>query len=643
MKVIISADGLMPDDYIRAGCDAALAASPRRCKSDYEMALGGRVEAAQTAGDEQAANAARIMHAAMAIRTPWNKASIIAEDDPFWPTFEFDESAYDYLSRLLGLDPLGESWVADNEARGRAGDLLYQRSVSTGGKRNFRAAAVAIDGYLTEAKHQAELNHWSHAMERVARAFGIAAELNSKPLRDKVVGHIKAALDAYSLRPELQSAEDGLVFPAPVSPSRYPLQLMRLLLAQFKKGDSVEWATLAEHLAQNALMVKKWDLGRDYLGVAAQWHARTGDLVRELAAQERAAEAWVEQGNAMVAAPDTHDLHYMMAECKLSEGIQSLRAAMGLASTHNLLNDVTRLSVRIEVVRQLHLQFQERGIKAIPTYRNSATIDSGPIFAVVEGKEKIEALFAMAAMPLPTQAEVEAMVRDEQEKYLFSRFFSLVQLEERGRTAARSGTGDNDTWARICQRAVMLYEIRAQILVEPHRWMITKEHAVDIKDFAMLTHASPFVPAGRELLFARGLHAGMKGDFGLAVHLLIPQIENALRVLIRETTPVDEVAKVAHAEMIADPEQPSLGAALRGPWASELARALGEDSEAIVFALRVLLVERFGGNLRNRVFHGLTGYVGVANWQCWYLWWIVMKIVFLTARVAVHKIATDGP
>ncbi len=78
-----------------------------------------------------------------------------------------------------------------------------------------------------------------------------------------------------------------------------------------------------------------------------------------------------------------------------------------------------------------------------------------------------------------------------------------------------------------------------------------------------------------------------------AVHLLIPQIENALRVLLEKAS--GSVLKTArgggfHFKVLDD--------LLRDPL---LVQVFGED---IVFYFRVLLVDPRGWNLRNRVCHG---------------------------------------
>ncbi len=65
--------------------------------------------------------------------------------------------------------------------------------------------------------------------------------------------------------------------------------------------------------------------------------------------------------------------------------------------------------------------------------------------------------------------------------------------------------------------------------VEAARWQIILEHAVSLRNWNQVVFDNPFVPPGRELFFARGPHAGLTGDFVVAAHRLIPQIENSSR------------------------------------------------------------------------------------------------------------------
>ena len=56
-----------------------------------------------------------------------------------------------------------------------------------------------------------------------------------------------------------------------------------------------------------------------------------------------------------------------------------------------------------------------------------------------------------------------------------------------------------------------------------------------VSDFIRLLLNNPLVPLGREWIIARGLYAGVSGDFLTAVHFLIPQLEASLRYLLSQS------------------------------------------------------------------------------------------------------------
>ena len=625
MKVVISADELTPDDFTRAGCNQVFATSLRRWDHDYLLALSGRREVAQAEGDERTAAVCYLLHAVLASRAPWNQAPPPAEDDPMFPTYELDEGAINYLGQIVGL-------IADDEVRARVADFLYQRSTKVRRKRDIAAARVAVGAYLSEAARREALDGtcWPGAEDRVERAFCIAAELQYPALKQDAVAHTERALTAYTPLVLSEGLGKSVRDVEASFPSRYPAVLMRLLL-RFGEGDPVRHGALAERLAQEALAARQWELGRTYLEVAARWHGRGGDPAQELAAMERAAESWVEEGEAFADQTDAHDYKFLMAEHRLRCGIQELRTARGRAKENGSVKEEARLAARIQDVRRLHLQYQGRSVGAHITIHESATMDGDLIFSVVKDKTKLEALIVMTAFSLPIRTEIEDKIREEKETDPFFSLFGLVQVDERGHNTARtdSRAGDRDVQARMYQRAMMLHEINAQTHVLPLLWRVGLDHAVSVSDFAMIAYASRFVPEGRELLFARGLHAGMQSDLDLAIHLLIPQVENAVREIVRARIAADEELRVAHVDVLEDPEAPRLQEALcHSVYAAELARVLGEDT---VFALRGILIERFGGNLRNRTLHGLIGSGGMQVWLCWYFWWLVLKICCATA------------
>lgn len=163
------------------------------------------------------------------------------------------------------------------------------------------------------------------------------------------------------------------------------------------------------------------------------------------------------------------------------------------------------------------------------------------------------------------------------------------------------------------------------------RLRLLKDHQPRLADLAPIVHASWLVPPGHEMTFARGLRAGLFGDFVSATHLLIPQLENGLRRFMEQQLGKPMVSHRDDGTQMAR----MLDRLLSMP---ELAELLGED---IVFDLQGLLVRQEASNLRNRVAHGLVGDhdLGVDGE---YLWWRVLQLTVRLIPTAPPKGADSG-
>jgi hypothetical protein len=64
------------------------------------------------------------------------------------------------------------------------------------------------------------------------------------------------------------------------------------------------------------------------------------------------------------------------------------------------------------------------------------------------------------------------------------------------------------------------------------RRVIMNEHNVSLNMLIPIMQASPFVPPGHELIFAKGAFRFLAGDDIEAAHLILPQLENSLRHLL---------------------------------------------------------------------------------------------------------------
>jgi hypothetical protein len=62
---------------------------------------------------------------------------------------------------------------------------------------------------------------------------------------------------------------------------------------------------------------------------------------------------------------------------------------------------------------------------------------------------------------------------------------------------------------------------------------ILSEHGIQRRDFVFLLAGNPLIPPGHEGIYLRGLQSGFFGDWLVAMHLLIPQLEASLRHVLQ--------------------------------------------------------------------------------------------------------------
>jgi len=125
---------------------------------------------------------------------------------------------------------------------------------------------------------------------------------------------------------------------------------------------------------------------------------------------------------------------------------------------------------------------------------------------------------------------------------------------------------------------------------------------------------SLIIPASRKGLWIKGLLAGFRGEYDVAIHLLIPQFEHGLRSYLDGQGEIVwniDLATGLHSEM-------SLNQLLDLATSKHV---LGDD-----FNLKCLLIEKSGFNIRNEISHGLVEEAEFFSPSSIYVWWILLKI-----------------
>ena len=510
------------------------------------------------------------------------------------------ELTNDTFANIEGIDGITdehlnalEDWasiISDAELRARIADLLWTK------KRRYQMAQLAIDAYVDSASVLEDPEHWTSCVDRIERAIRLARQINHHV--DVVVAHIESVLDKYD-------GEDPLFLSA---------RLMELLQG-CKQGDSQKYSALAEKAAihKESQEQPSWHIVRNYWRIKAGWHHLEKDKEQERLAWLNLCETYVKQSREAVSRNN-----YLEASSHLDRAIQAFRRT-------------SNTQQRVEEVRQILREYQQKAAEQIQMTSSSVRIDITEMVKLakedVKDKSFLEAIFSLAKLGKSVSVEyLRQQVLEDNQKYILKDLFPTVIVNEKGQVQARQAS-INSSNAEIREAAIRAdmqqyakqhKSTHVQAYVESARYQINLEHSVRLDDWTPIVFNSPFVPPNREVIFAKGLHAGLTDDFLTSSHFLIPQIEHSIRSLL-----IQRGVITSH---IGDDGIENEYALTKTLYMPEVKEIFGDD---ITFDLQGLLVDKFGSNLRNLNCHGLIDYPEFLSAHHIYLWWLTLRLCCL--------------
>jgi len=528
--------------------------------------------------------------------------------DPFGPMFVMNgkRSAIldDFTDHELSLlkELVGE--MSDSELRARIADVVWMR------KRDYKMAEVAIESYLESASLLEDPKHWTHCVDRIQRAFRLAASLGDATGKlAKVVQHIEMVLEKYQ-------GEDPL----------YLSEKLMALLCERKLGDPVKYGQLAEKMATKAEEHHDWQRAQTYWQRKAEWDRIAKDENMRKASLIRAAETYVRIAEA---AAKGERPGYMVASSHLTKAIEAYRRIGGMRDRvnelHHILLDYEQKSL------------QEFGVVSSPAVDLTKAIEGA--CESVKGKTLLDSLVALSTgFRIEAVADLRKRVEDSVKRFPFTYLFSGVIVNEKGKVVGRKPglmTEQTDQYEaalrpHMFQELKISYSLDVQVLIDPMRRQIDLEHYLTIDDLGSVVLNNPLIPQHREYLYAKGLLSGLQGDFVTAIHILVPQFENSIRYLLQQqgvsTSSIDD-------EGIQ--EEYDLNRLL---YLDETKQIFGED---LIFHLQGLLVEREGANIRNRMAHGLMYPGDFHSPECMYLWALILRLCCWPSIAKIRETANE--
>ena len=518
-------------------------------------------------------------------------------DEPFKPMMVWDSQRSALPDDLDGaqLDLLRRAipLVEERPVRARIADVLWMADRS-----DHAMLGLAIDSYRAsslepDSWHRTGQTEWQRAIE-LARRRGRAELTRLQEMRDALYARVLSGdrsdgfvlCDMSNMLKRCASMEP---------PERTALAAKFLQLAADAAGDQ---ARLSRHLER----------------VAQQWLASVDDQKALNASVERVAELYVAEADERLAKGVGAAL---AADHFLEKAIATLRT---LPRSYRIENGrdhrLKELRRRLDDSREHALESMMR-ISTDPIDLTEAVADTR---RRVSGLAKLEALAAMASIyPLTDVTRARAHAEELAEGSLRHLLGNVTYSSDGRKVASSDGTVDSAEAAirsDMIRGLQMTTGIVATGFIIPAHEVVTFEHRYDLGFLQRVCVESPLVPQGHEDLWARGLRHGLNGDFASAAAVLVPQIEQLVRGVLKR-----QGVHTLFVDSYGVESEKGLPSLLVMP---ETRKILGESLQ---FELQAMLIEPTGPNLRHNTAHGLLDDKQAWSASSVYVWWLCLKLV----------------
>lgn len=514
--------------------------------------------------------------------------------------------------------------IADAEMRSRVADILWLCKCAPEGSYPIKMAEIAISSYLETSQYFQETENYAAYTRRVRRAAQLAPSVDGKKthkIRQLVIDHLDKVIES-----SLSNQNDSLI-----------IATMNILqgccedsLRSIKHNDFSAYARkLASIAASQGKLVDQFNENyhsafctkKAYWELELGWYAILQDkeAKREASLHLVEVEAWYAQQAIKHNEPQA----YAVAAGRIKTALHTLKK---IEDTFGKQEDTSQ---RIEELHRQMLSYQRLSMSQ---HQVQIMIElDDPVLQslaqqLVTGRVIHDSMQSLALNIDPNvdlifhESELEKQAKDDLETFKSLSLVSTSYVDSEGKTKALSNlTTHNEPLKSQIFKGLKFYQFYySHNYIIPAVRYIKAEHTVTIESVFAMVEMSPFIPKERQLTYAHGLLLGFQQSFVTATHLLIPQLENSLRYILK-----NEGIITSKTEDIQDSYL--LHEVLRIP---QLSTILSSD---LVFNLKGLLIERMGYNLRNDLFHGLLDDNQLASPVFAYCWWLILHICSLTA------------
>lgn len=482
--------------------------------------------------------------------------------------------------------------VDDDELKARIADAIWLTQ-----KKPYTLVQEAVTAYLNSISNftnATEPLHDVNISSRLTRALVLAKKTNR--------GLIPQVLDAINQRINAEVTTENLQV--------FLLESLVDIAFRDLTDESIHnYVSLSEQIAHDYEASNNYHAARRCWQLTIDWYRKLKNSDKEHDCSINHAESYVKEANFKLSLEEHSK--YFVAVSFLTHAIEAFRRIKGQQE-------------RVQDIHKKLLECEEKSVDDFQTFTHSVSIQSTveQVVNQISGKSKEEALENLVFICSPMSLEYlkQETQRQLDNNYFYS-LFPPSTVNYLGKIIGINPSFDDEVY----RTATYHQSHTAVAIIEPARHQILLEHHITINDFYGLVLNNPFIENGREEIYARGFFTGMQGDFLVATHLLIPQIEHSLRYLLYRH---GEITSFIDTDNGGVQDEYLLNVLLRDE-DNKLKNIIGED---LLFDLTCLLNRKgFGHNLRNTVCHGFLNISDFSTHSApsIYLWWLAIRMCFL--------------
>ena len=469
-------------------------------------------------------------------------------------------------------------------------------------KRNIEHVKLAVESYIS---HTITSDSWHRD---VGKCWHRAARLCLQIKDTNKLEEIKTNL--YSA---LQSEYPDCVF--------MQLWLAELLDELYIDEDYLDDITAIIFCnADDLYLAKNFHAARSYFELAAKKADQLGDTPTKIDSLIGVAICFV--GEAELLSLDSK----MVANTFYENAIQAYRKIpKGCREKYDINQRISDVRAKLTETGQAALK--EMSVVRTPGIDISPQIKASVAHVSDKGNLNVALRYFIGLYSGVCYQTLESSAQESMQKNPLCTLFASSHIASDGRVIGKTpGVNFNAGEKKLENMAVLKRQIQKQVGFElqlvvqgrllPGLRQLLMEYSFTLPYLESLCHYSPFVPENRESLTAYALWLGFEYNFSNAIHLLCPQLENMVRVKLKESG-----ANTSNLDLAGIENENGLSTLM------DLSEALDVFGENLVFEIKSIFTDSQGSNLRNEVAHGLLDDQSSGGVSSVYAWWLILRLI----------------